>query len=152
MKILDYLKEDMIISGLEAGRKDDAIDKIVGAMIDAGMEGERKIIVKELLEREATGSTGIGNGVAIPHAKTDHVKQLCLAYARSKAGVDFEAVDGKPVNHFFLVVSPSRESSTQLMLLARISRLMGNRLLRNELEAAQTPGEVIDTIKKYDGQ
>lgn len=150
MKILDYLAEDKILIGLKKGGKKEVIEKLVSFMLGSGVDGDGAKIVSALVEREKTGSTGIGNGVAIPHAKTPAVDRIAVVYAQSPAGVDFDSVDEKPANHFFLVVSPPSESSVQLRLLARISRLMGNRLLRNELGEAGSPGKIISVIGKYD--
>lgn len=150
MKILDYLDEDSLLLDLKKGSKKEVIEKLVSFMLNAGAEGDSGCIVKALLDRESTGSTGIGNGVAIPHAKTDSVDSLSVVYAYSNPGVDYDAVDGKPANFFFMVVSPPAEAPRQLRLLARISRLMGNRLLRGELKEADNPKEAIEAIRKYD--
>lgn len=150
MKILDFLDEDSLLLELKKGSKKDVIEQLVSFLLDSGGERDRDGIVKALLDRESIGSTGIGNGVAIPHAKTDAVDSLRVVYAYSEPGVDYEAVDGKPANFFFMVVSPTDEASAQLRLLARISRLMGNRLLRNELKEADNPKEAIEAIRKYD--
>ncbi len=150
MKILDYLSQDRIIINLKKKNKKEVIEELVGCIIASGVEGEASEITKALMEREKTGSTGIGSGVAIPHAKTEQVKSLGVVYAFSPGGVEYDSVDGRPANFFFLVVSPPAESAVQLRLLARISRLMGNRLLRNDLKNSDSPQKVIDVISRYD--
>jgi fructose-specific phosphotransferase system IIA component len=150
MRILDYLEEDKVFIDLKKEGKKKVIERIVSLLMKTGFSGDPDKAVNALMEREKTGSTGIGNGIAIPHAKTDAVDSVAVAYARSSAGVEFDAVDGKPVKHFFMVVSPSADAAVQLRLLARISRLMGNRLFRSELEKAKTPAGIICIIGKYD--
>ena len=150
MKILDYLDEEKVILDLKKGEKKAVIERLVSFLMKCGGEGDSEKIVKALMDREKTGSTGIGNGVAIPHAKTDAVDSLRVAYAYSASGIEYDAVDGKSAHFFFMVVSPPSEASAQLRLLARISRLMGNRLLRNELKAADSAEKAIATIRKYD--
>lgn len=150
MKILDYLDEDKVCMKLKAGGKEKIIGQIVDFMIKKAVKGDAEKIKNALLEREKTGSTGIGNGVAIPHAKTEAAGQIAVVYAYSGDGVDFDSVDSRPANFFFTVVSPPAEAPVQLRLLARISRLMGNRVLRNELRSAESPGDVIDAIRKHD--
>lgn len=152
MKILDYLGPEKVNLNLKKGDKENIIRQIASLMVKTAVSGDPEQITFALLEREKTGSTGIGNGVAIPHAKTEGAEDIGVVYAYSDEGVDFDSVDGKPANFFFSVVSPSSEASVQLRLLARISRLMGNRLLRNELKKAGTPGEAIDAIRKHDEQ
>ena len=150
MKILDYLSHDRVIINLKKKNKKEVIEELVGCMIASGVEGEASEITKALMEREKTGSTGIGSGVAIPHAKTEQVKSLGVVYAFSPGGVEYDSVDGRPANFFFLIASPPAESAVQLRLLARISRLMGNRLLRNDLKGSDSPQKVIDVISRYD--
>ncbi len=150
MKILDYLDEGCLLLNLKKGSKKEVIERLVSFMPDSGAEGANARIVKALLERESIGSTGIGNGVAIPHAKTDAVDSIRVVYAYSHEGIDYDAADGNSANFFFMVLSPPGEASGQLRLLARISRLMGNRLLRSELKEAGSPKEAIEVIRKYD--
>ncbi len=150
MKILDYLDRDKVMLGLKPGGKKDVIETLVSFLMKTGASGDSGKIVKALLDREKTGSTGIGNGVAIPHSKTDAVDSVRVVYAYSPDGVDYDSVDCKPANFFFMVVSPPSEASVQLRLLARISRLMGNRMLRNELKGADTPEKAIEAIRRYD--
>ncbi len=150
MKILDYLSRNMIIMDMKKKHKDEAIEDLVSFMMQMGVSGDRRRTVEALLEREKNGSTAIGNGVAIPHAKTDAVDSLGLVYAYSSEGVEFNSIDGKSSHFFFLVVSPPGEAPVQLRLLARISRLMGNRNLRNELETVDAPEKVMRIIEKYE--
>ncbi|NQS89303.1 PTS sugar transporter subunit IIA, partial [Patescibacteria group bacterium] len=107
-------------------------------------------IVKILLQREALGSTGIGNGIAIPHGKSDKVKKLVAAFGISKQGVDFESLDGEPVYIFFLLVAPIDSAGPHLKALARISRLLKDKSFRNTLKAAKTKEELVEIITKED--
>jgi mannitol/fructose-specific phosphotransferase system IIA component (Ntr-type) len=150
MKILDYLDEGKVVMGIKESGKKELIEKLVSVLLEGDVDGDKKKIENALLDREKTGSTGIGNEVAIPHAKTDDVSSVGLVYAYSFSGVEYDSVDGKPAKYFFLVVSPFSQASIQLMLLARISRLMGNRIMRNELSSARTAKETLEVIRKYE--
>jgi fructose-specific phosphotransferase system IIA component len=103
--------------------------------------------LQALAKRENLESTGIGNGIAIPHARTDSVKDLLLAFARSPEGVDFSSIDGKPSYLIFLIASPEEKKSEYIMALAKLSRLLRKHVVRNQLKGAGTPEEVMEIIK-----
>ncbi len=150
MKLLDYLNEKRVNLRLKKCAKRQAIECLVDVMLDSGVTGDRDEIIKALMEREETGSTGIGNGVAVPHAKTDDVDALAVVYGYSREGVDFDSVDKKPAHFFFLVLSPAGKANKQLRILARIARVMHNNVLRTELKNADTSEKVIKVINRYD--
>lgn len=103
---------------------------------------------KALAKRENLESTGIGDGIAIPHARTDAVKDLILAFARSDQGVDFSAIDGKPSHLIFLIASPVNKKSEYIMALAKLSRLLRKKEVRQLLKKASDPDEILEIIKK----
>ncbi|NVL90658.1 MAG: PTS sugar transporter subunit IIA, partial [Desulfobacterales bacterium] len=123
MRILDTLKEEVIIAELNAGDKKGVVEEIAGSMAKASGVNQQEM-VRVLLERERLGSTGIGGGIAIPHGKLKSLDSLLVGFGRSPKGVDFEALDGKPAHLFFLLIAPEDSSGTHLRMLARISRLL----------------------------
>lgn len=114
----------------------------------AGIAAEE--LLRLLLEREALGSTGIGDGIAIPHCKSRLLKDPVLLFGRSDTGVDFCALDGKPVHLFFLLIVPEGAAGLHLKLLARISRLLKEPSIRARLMAASTPQEIISIVAEQD--
>jgi mannitol/fructose-specific phosphotransferase system IIA component (Ntr-type) len=101
-----------------------------------------------LAKRENLESTGIGDGIAIPHARTDAVQDLILAFARSPQGIDFSSIDGKPSHIIFLIASPEGKKSEYIMALAKLSRLLRKHPVRELLRDAKNPKEIMDIIKK----
>jgi len=106
--------------------------------------------VEVLLEREKLGSTGIGQNIAVPHAKSEEVKNLALGVGISEKGVDFEALDGDPVNIIFMVIAPIDATGLHLKVLARIARLLKDKVFRNSLRACKTAEKIYETIKEED--
>jgi PTS system nitrogen regulatory IIA component len=103
-----------------------------------------------LIERERLGSTGIGDGIAIPHGKLANLDELLLSFGRSVSGVDFDSLDGKPAHLFFLVVAPENSAGTHLKALARISRLLKSNVVRRELMEAKDAGGIYRIIEAQD--
>jgi PTS system nitrogen regulatory IIA component len=109
-------------------------------------------LLKALLEREKLGSTGIGNGIAIPHGKLAGLSDIILVFARSTAGVPFEAIDGKPIHLIFLLVAPANSTGGHLKALARLSRLLKNDSFRKTLLTAATAQDILRAIADEDNQ
>jgi PTS system nitrogen regulatory IIA component len=107
-------------------------------------------MVKVLMARERLGSTGIGDGIAIPHGKIGGIADLMIAIGRSNRGVDFNAMDGKPVHLFFLLMAPENSCGQHLKVLARISRLLKDNVFRNNLMKAGSPGELFNLLVEKD--
>jgi len=110
--------------------------------------GDQKTILKTLIERENLGSTGIGQGIAIPHGKTDKVKELVAVFGISHKGVNFESLDGEPVYIMFLLVAPKETAGPHLKALAQISRLLRDNYFCELLRRCKTPDEVYELIRK----
>ena len=146
-KITDYITVDMVSLDLKAKNKKEALLELSQLLGVSDSIDNYGVIETALIEREKLGSTGIGKGVAIPHAKTDFAKKLTIAFGRSNNGVNFESLDGKNVNLFFVFASPISDSSTYLKILARISRLIRDEKFRNKLINASTSQEIVDIIK-----
>jgi PTS system nitrogen regulatory IIA component len=150
MKITTFLKRDSIIEGLKAATKETALAELATALMPAGSTDSRDDMVKVLLARERLGSTGIGDGIAIPHGKISGLDDLMIAIGRSNKGVDFNAMDGKPVHLFFLLMAPENSSGQHLKVLARISRLLKDNILRKKLMEAESPDELFNLLVEKD--
>ena len=136
MKISELLNENLIIADLKAGAKQQALEEMV-ACLTANRHGiDAKDLFNVLIEREKLGSTGIGNGIAIPHGKLEGLDSICLVFARSTAGIEFDSLDGKPAHLIFMLVAPSNSAGVHLKALARLSRLLKEKNFRDDLLAA----------------
>lgn len=150
IKISDFLKADAIFMDIKAREKLDAIKELVEKMVSNKFVEDGQEFMKALAKRENLESTGIGDGIAIPHARTNAVQDLILAFARSPEGVDFSAIDGKPSHLIFLIASPEGKKSEYIMALAKLSRLLRKELVRDRLKAASSPKEILEIIKKHE--
>ncbi|MDO4589498.1 MAG: PTS sugar transporter subunit IIA [Fusobacterium sp.] len=149
VRITDYMSEDLISLQLKSKNKDDVLMELADLIaISPDVHNEENVIYKALIEREKLGSTGIGKGVAIPHAKTDAADKLTIAFGISKEKIDFKSLDDEKVNLFFVFASPMKDSQVYLKVLARISRLIREEEFRQQLLACKTPAEVIECINK----
>jgi fructose-specific phosphotransferase system IIA component len=144
MRLSDILKLDHIKVPLLAKNKKDAITEMVQLLSDAKEVKDSQVLLNSVLEREATRTTGIGNGLAIPHGKCAGVDHLVVAIAKPETPIDFESIDGRPVNLIVLLASPPDQTGPHIQALARISRLMTDARFRNSLESATTPQQVLD--------
>ncbi len=150
MKIIDFLNQKAISVNLVAQNKKKAIEELVDLLIKTGENVEKETLIKTLIERENLGSTGIGQGVAIPHGKSDTIKKLTAAFGISKKGVEFVALDGEPVHIFFLLVIPQNSSGQHLKALARVSRLLKNKNFCLSLCKANDEKELLRIILNED--
>lgn len=149
MKLSDLLTEKAISVGLTARDKRGVIEELVGLLADAmGTVTDRDAVIKAVWDREELMSTGIGQGVGIPHAKTNAVDRLHAVFGRSDAGVDFSALDSKPVHIFFLLVAPEDLSGPHVKALARISRLLKQSYFRQALMDAKKAQEIMTIIRE----
>lgn len=150
--IRDLLQQDLIIDDLKAADKGGAIAEFARLLQSAGKVQDADELVRVLMERESLGSTGIGDGIAIPHAKMPFLREMIVAFGKSSRGVDFQSVDGKPAHLFFLLVTPDDNPGEHLRTLARISRILKNRALRDRLMQASRSGEIQMLISEEDGK
>lgn len=148
MQILDFLSVEAIKMTLESKTKKDVIKELVDQLVKTGKVSDKKKMVQTLMEREELGSTGIGQGIAIPHGKSDTVSDLAAAFGISPDGIAFDSLDGEPVNIFFLLVAPEGAAGAHLKALARISSLLKDKYFRKSLLAAKKPEEVIKIIQE----
>lgn len=152
MKIMDFLSKNAIITDIKATKKYDVIVELVNTLIDAG-EVEKRFgpkLIEALMSRESLGSTAIGQGVAIPHAKSACVTKLVAAFGLSKKGVDFDSLDGEPGYIFFLLLAPQESAGPHLKALARISRLLKDKYFRDSLRACVDNKSIIKIITQED--
>ena len=148
MQILDFLSADAIKMSLESKTKKDAIKEMVELLVKTGRVKDKKKMIQTLMEREELGSTGIGQGIAIPHGKSDTVSDLAAAFGLSADGISFDSLDGEPVNIFFLLVAPEDAAGAHLKALARISSLLKDKYFRKSLLSAKTPEDVVKIIQE----
>jgi len=149
MKILDVLPKDAIIADLKSRDKQGVLTELV-APIAAITEMDPEQILRVLMERERLGSTGIGNGVGIPHGKLKALDNLILGFGLSRRGVDFESMDGRPTHIFFLLVTPENSTGLHLKLLARISKILKHDPFRERLLRATDQEQIHSIIAEED--
>ena len=152
MKISEFLREKAITVLLKATDKPGVIREMVQLLVRAGevKPEDTDRFVEVLLAREALGSTGIGQGVGIPHGKSNCVKELVGAFGISHKGVNFDSLDGDPVYIFFLLVAPEDSAGPHLKALARISRLLKDKFFRDGLREAKEERAILRIIQQED--
>jgi len=152
MQIMEFLSKKAIVTDIKSTKKEDVIKELVDALIDAGdiEKRFRNKLIDSLMSREALGSTAIGQGIAIPHAKSDCVEKLVAAFGLSNKGVDFDSLDGESAYIFFLLVAPVDSAGPHLKALARISRLLKDKYFRDTLRACEDDKAVIKIITQED--
>ena len=154
MKITDFLTVKAVSADLKSDAKEDVISELVDLLIDAGsIEKKHKAkIVEVLMAREALGSTAIGQGIAIPHGKSDCVKKIVGCLGVSKSGINFDSLDGEPSYIFFLLVAPVDSAGPHLKALARISRLLKDKYIRESLKSVSNEKAMIKIVQQEDGR
>ena len=152
MKITDILVKEAVVLDLESSAKRDVLAELAGALAKAEPELDEGRLLEVLSERERLQSTGIGESVAIPHGKLGGLSRLLASFARSRAGVDFESIDGQPTHLFFLLVVPEHSGGQHLKALARISRFFRDATFRKRLLEAETRDEVFRAIEEEDAK
>jgi PTS system fructose-specific IIA component/PTS system nitrogen regulatory IIA component len=152
MKLCDFVVADAIVPDLQAGTKEQAIRAMVASLKAAGSvkPEDEEGIVSAILKREELGSTGIGNGVAVPHTKHPSVDKLVATVALAREGVDFASLDGEPVFILFLLVSPPDRPGDHLRGLENISRHLRNQSFCKFLRQSKTKAAVLDLLREAD--
>jgi PTS system nitrogen regulatory IIA component len=152
MKITDILVRDAVILDLAGRAKHDVLAEMARALAAAEPGVDEARLLEVLIEREKLQSTGIGEAVAIPHGKLSGISRLLASFARSREGVDFEAIDGQATHLFFLLVVPEQSGGQHLKALARISRFFRDASFRKRLLEADTRDEVCRAIEEEDAK
>lgn len=148
MDIRDLLMTDLMIMDLKATTKNEVIDEMVHNLFVKGIIDDEELYKKDILKREAESSTGMGEGIAIPHAHDTAVKKPAVMFARSVNGVDYQSMDGQPAHLFFMIAAPEGGDNTHLQALAALSQVLMNPDVVNALKAADTPQKVQDIFAK----
>ena len=146
MNLKKVLSLDTVWVDLKADTKQGIIEEMIDRLVAVGKLKDRDTALQAVLEREAKMSTGMQNGVAIPHGKTDAVKSLVGAVGLKKAGVDFDSMDGVPSTIFIMTVSPAKRSGPHMQFLAEVSRLIGQAAEREKLLACTTHNEIHELL------
>ena len=150
MKLSKFCEENLVDFHLKAANKDDVIEELVEIVSRSNMVKEKDRLLEDIRERENLVTTGVGYGVAFPHAKTKSVKGIVIAFGRSESGIDFDAMDHKPVHLFFLIAAPEDAIGAHLNVMARLSYLMKSSENRTKLMEATSPGDVLALIDAVD--
>jgi PTS system nitrogen regulatory IIA component len=150
MKIMDFLSQDAIIVDLKATDKKSAIVELAEVLKNTKKIKNSDDIINIVLERERLGSTGIGQGVALPHGKTDLLQEQIGVLGISHKGIEFNSLDGEPVHIIFLLLGPVEVAGQHLKALSRISRLFKGKFLRQAIKEAKTTQEVVKLIQQED--
>ncbi|HET6441530.1 MAG TPA: PTS sugar transporter subunit IIA [Phycisphaerae bacterium] len=146
MRLRDLLDESVVKVDLESRDKEECFEEMIDLLVRAGRISDRAAAIKALREREAKGSTGIGQGIAIPHANDASIKAMTAAMATSPAGIEFDAIDDEPVHAVFLLLARMDDPGPHVRALAEISRLVQTPGLYRRLTEAKSPREVLDIL------
>lgn len=151
MLLTDLVTVDRIKIPLRSTAKEMLLQELVDLLVANDGPEDKDDVLRAVREREAVLSTGIGNGVAIPHGKSSAIPALRMAAGLTQAPVDFDALDGQPVRLFFLLVGPETAAGPHIKALSRISRIVRKDTVRQRLLAARTPEEFLDALKEAEG-
>ena len=152
MKIAEFLRPESVISELASSSKADVLKELSGSLAKSNPAILPARLASVLEDRERLGSTGIGEGVAIPHGKLAGLPNLSASFGVSRGGIDFEAIDGKRTHLFFALVAPENSAGLHLKALARISRLFKNGSFRDAILAAKSSEEIYSLIAREDAK
>jgi PTS system nitrogen regulatory IIA component len=152
MKISEILSSDLVIANLKGRTKPEILQELAGALAARYPSIQKDELAAVLAERERLGSTAIGDGISIPHGKIRGVNQIIGTFGRHTEGVDFESLDGRPTNLFFLLVAPEDSTSLHLKALARVSRLFKDNSFRDRLMKAADAAEIYRLIIEEDSR
>lgn len=150
MKLLDFLKEEWIIPELAGRDKPSVLKELCEVLVKPCGAASSEELLKILLDREKQMSTGIGEGVAIPHGRMEKLKHFLISFGRSTSGVDFDSIDEKPCQIFFMVMAPKNSGVENVNLLGRIAKLMKSPFIKKKLLGAKTQKEIFEIISEED--
>jgi len=152
VKILDYLEEEWVIAELQGADKGSVLKELSSVLVKPCQVASVEELLQVLLNREKLGSTGIGEGIAIPHGRLKKLKRFFISFGRSVKGVDFDSIDGKPSQLFFLVMAPENSAVDNLKLLGRIVALLKDASFKRRLMEAQSQKDLFQIISEEDGK
>lgn len=148
MKISDILEEQLVRTNLPGNSKEEIINSMIELVANSKNVVDKEKVRQAIFDREKIMSTGVGNGFAIPHGKTDAVKEIVAAFAVTERPVDYQALDDQPVRLVFLLVGKDSLVGPHIKLLSRISRLMNKEGFREQLLASKSPKEVLELFRR----
>jgi nitrogen PTS system EIIA component len=148
MKLTDILVRDACRVDLHGATKLEVLQELADALALAVPGLEAGVLYQMLIEREKLGTTAMGDGIAIPHARVESLQRLLAVFGLSRAGVEFDSLDGQMTHLFFLLVAPGKEGSAHLLLLARLSRLLGSEAFRMRLRQVQSTDELFRAFEE----
>lgn len=146
MKLSKFCSEDLITFDLKSTEKEKVLEELVDLVSKSALVKDAKQLIDDVKEREELVTTGVGYGVAFPHAKTKATKGIVIAFGRSVEGIDFDAMDHKPVHLFFLIAAPEDAIGAHLNVMARLSYIMKSEENREKLMQVTSPGELLQMI------
>jgi fructose-specific phosphotransferase system IIA component len=152
IKLSDFFTEKTIRTGLARKKKKEVIAELVGYLAEAGLVTDEKNLLKAVLDREKIQSTGLGGGVAIPHARAAHIKHIAIAIGRYEEGTDFSAMDKKSVHLVFLVAAPIEAARPYIQTVAKVARLMKTPPYKDRILKAAGSAEIARLIEQFDQQ
>jgi len=148
MALVDLISEEVVKVPLASSDKPGVLRELLEILRDAGMIDDFDRVLEAIYKREELGSTGLEEGIAVPHAKTDAVKSLTIAIGISPQGIDFHSLDGKPSQLFFLMLAPTNQSGPHIEALAEIAKLSKSRAFCNMLIYAQSAKEIVALFRE----
>ncbi|MDD5555872.1 MAG: PTS sugar transporter subunit IIA [bacterium] len=146
MELTRLLKENCIVVGLRPGGKREIVEELIDVLVAAGRVADKEALLDATMEREAKGSTGLERGVAVPHCKTDAVRELTCSMGISREGLDFAAADGRPSHVFFFLAAPNGMTGPHVKALAAIARLSRSDDFLRRLRFAPAPADALRVI------
>jgi PTS system nitrogen regulatory IIA component len=152
MKITEMLRREFVLAEMKARNKHDTLAELAGVFAKGKIKVNPEAMLHVLLERERLGSTGIGDGIAIPHGKVPGLDEMVVSFGRSREGIEFEAMDGKPVHLFFLLMAPENSAGQHLKALAKISRMLKDPNFRKNLLNAKMHEDLFRIIAEKDDE
>lgn len=152
MKITEMLRQEFVWGELKGKNREEVLAELTGVFKKVEITLDSREMLKILMDRERLGSTGIGEGVAIPHGKMAGLKETMVSFGRSREGIDFEAMDGRPVHLFFLLMAPENSAGLHLKVLAKIARMLKDPVFRKNLMEAKLADDLFAVISEKDDE
>lgn len=146
MELKDFIKPELVKMELESKDKESVIKELIKLLKENNYITDEKIVFQSAMEREEKSTTGVGNGIAIPHVKSSSVKKPAIVFGKSKTGIDFQSLDNKPSYLFFLIAAPENSENQHLKLLAKLSRMLVHEEFRKALLNSSTAEEIREVI------
>ena len=150
MRLSKFCSEDLITFDLKSTEKEKVLEELVDLVSGSALVKDAVQLIADVKEREELVTTGVGYGVAFPHAKTKATKGIVIAFGRSEKGIDFDAMDHKPVHLFFLIAAPEDAIGAHLNVMARLSYVMKSEENREKMMKVTSPGELLQMIDVVD--